>query len=422
MAYTIKRRDAAEWQRRRWVASLSQEASMNRQDQVGLLKQLLHYVETGTTALADAPWENDVSVYADPAHLAREERILFRRYPMLMGFASEWATPGAFRTDDHLGVPILVVRGSDGRLRAFLNVCRHRGAKVAAGAGTARVFSCPYHAWTYDLAGRVRGIPDERCFPGVRPGRSSLTELPLCEKHGLVWVIPTPAADGATRFDIDPWLGGLGAQLAGFGFESWHLQDRRLIPETMNWKLVMDTFHEGYHIGFLHRDSLKEILHGNVADFAAYGFNHRLTFPRRKLERLKSAPEATWDLMWNTTVIYALFPNTILMLQGDHVELARVFPCDGRADRAVMELSLHVPRAPASEEEVDHWRKNMQLVLDVVTGEDFPAGRSIQAGIRSGAQTHTVFGRNEPAMIHYHRSLQAALAEEAAGSLRRASA
>ncbi len=385
---------------------------MTRQDQIGLLKRLLHYVETGTTALADAPWHNDVSVYADPAHLALEERILFRRHPVLMGFASEWAAPGAFRTDDHLGVPILVVRGQDGALRAFLNVCRHRGAKVADGCGTARVFSCPYHAWTYDLAGRIRGIPDERCFPGVRADRPSLTELPLCEKHGLVWVIPTPAADAATRFDIDPWLGGLGRELAGFGFASWQLYDKRLIAEPMNWKLMVDTFHEGYHIGFLHRDSLSAILHGNVADFAAFGFNHRLTFPRKKLERLKAEPEESWDLMWNTTVIYSLFPNAILMLQGDHVELARMFPAEGRTDRAVMELGLYVPRAPTTEDERAHWRKNMQLVLDVVTGEDFPAGRTIQRGLVSGAQSHTVFGRNEPAMIHYHRSLQAALRGE----------
>jgi phenylpropionate dioxygenase-like ring-hydroxylating dioxygenase large terminal subunit len=243
----------------------------------------------------------------------------------------------------------------------------------------------------------------------------------------LVWVIPTPAADGATGFDIDPWLGGLGPQLAGFGFESWHFHDKRVIPETMNWKLVVDTFHEGYHIGFLHRDSLTDILHGNTADFAAYGCNHRLTFPRKKLERLNAEPEDTWDLMWNTTVIYSLFPNTILMLQGDHVELARIFPREGRVDRAVMELALYVPRAATTEEEGIHWRKNMQLVLEVVTGEDFPAGRSIQAGINSGAQSHTVFGRNEPAMIHYHRSLQAALggeatAGEAAGNPRRASA
>jgi phenylpropionate dioxygenase-like ring-hydroxylating dioxygenase large terminal subunit len=385
---------------------------MDRQDQIGLLRRLLHYVETGTTALADAPWYNDVSVYADPAHLAREERILFRRYPILMGFASEWAAPGVFRTDDHLGVPVLVVRGRDGELRAFLNVCRHRGAKVASGSGTARVFSCPYHAWTYDLAGKIRGIPDERCFPGVRADRSALTELPLCEKHGLVWVIPMPAADGATRFDIDPWLGGLGRELAGYGFETWHVHDKRLVPEPMNWKLMVDTFNEGYHIGFLHQDSLREFLHGNVADFAAFGFNHRLTFPRKKLGRLKTEPEESWDLMWNTTVIYSLFPNTILMLQGDHVELARIFPREGRVDRAVMELALHVPRAPTGEDERVHWDKNMQLVLDVVTGEDFPAGRTIQTGVNSGAQSHTVFGRNEPAMIHYHRSLQAALRDE----------
>src|SRR4030095_16360899 len=108
---------------------------MNRQDQIGLLKRLMHYVDTKTTALADAPWRNDVSGYTDPARAAREQQILFRQHPILMGFVSEWATPGAFRTDDYAGVPILVARGRDGTLRAFLNVCRHRGAKVTQGCG-----------------------------------------------------------------------------------------------------------------------------------------------------------------------------------------------------------------------------------------------------------------------------------------------
>ena len=83
-------------------------------------------------------------------------------------------------------------------------------------------------------------------------------------------------------------------------------------------------------------------------DTFAFGLNHRLTFPRKKLERLNVEPEHTWDLMWNTTLIYSLFPNTVLMIQGDHVELARMFPCEGRVDRAVMELALYVPRAPAT--------------------------------------------------------------------------
>ena len=382
---------------------------MDRRDQVRLLKRLLHYVDTRTTALAAAPWRNDVSIYMDAEHLAREQRILFRQHPILMGFASEWGAPGAFRAEDHAGVPVLVVRGRDGKLRAFLNVCRHRGAQVARGGGTARAFSCPYHAWTYDLAGQVTGIPDERCFPGVRAERSSLTALPLCEKHGLVWVIPTPAADAAADFDIDPWLGGLGPELASFGFQSWAFYDKRLIPETMNWKFLVDTFHEGYHIGFLHKATLSSILHGNVTDFEAFGRNHRLTFPRKKLQRLKAEPEDSWDLMWNTTLIYSLFPNTILMVQGDHVELSRIFPCEARVDRAVMELALYVPQAPGTDDERTHWDKNMQLVLDVVTGEDFPTARSIQIGLASGAQTHVVYGRNEPAMIHYHQSMRAAL-------------
>jgi phenylpropionate dioxygenase-like ring-hydroxylating dioxygenase large terminal subunit len=382
---------------------------MNRQAQLDLLHRLLNHVENRTTALADAPWHNDVRVYSDPAHLAHEQQVLFRQYPLFMGFASERAKAGAFRTDEYAGVPILIVRGRDGALRAFLNVCRHRGAQVAQGRGEARVFSCPYHAWTYDLSGKLMGIPDERCFPGVRAERTSLTALPLCEKHGLVWVIPTPAADGATAFEIDPWLAGLGPELASYGFASWSFYDRRVVPESMNWKILVDTFHEGYHIGFLHRDSLRPILHGNVADFEAFGPNHRLTFPRTKLERLRNEPEETWDLMWNTTLIYALFPNTLLILQGDHVEVTRIFSRENRVDRAVMDLALYVPRAPVTDEERTHWDKNMQLTLDVVTGEDFPAGRSMQIGFASGAQTHTVFGRNEPAMIHYHQSLRAAL-------------
>ncbi|HEU0061740.1 MAG TPA: aromatic ring-hydroxylating dioxygenase subunit alpha, partial [Hyphomicrobiaceae bacterium] len=232
---------------------------MDRQQQIDLLKRLLHHLDNRTTALAEAPWRNEVAVYSDPQHAAREQTLLFRQWPLLMGFASEWPTPGSFRTDDYAGVPLLIVRDRDGRLRAFLNVCRHRGAKVAQGCGKARLFVCPYHAWSYDLAGKVIGIPDERNFPDVRRERSTLTPLPIAEKYGLVWVMPAPAADAATEFDIDPWLGGLGADLASYDFSSWAFYDKRIVPESMNWKILVDTFHEAYHIGFLHKDSLKEI-------------------------------------------------------------------------------------------------------------------------------------------------------------------
>ncbi len=382
---------------------------MDHATQVKILKRLLAFVDANSTAEAEAPWRNDVSVYASADRFDAEMRVLFRKYPLLVGMTADWPNPGDYRTDDYAGVPMLIVRGRDGVLRAFLNVCRHRGAKVATGHGKAGVFSCPYHAWTYDLEGRIRGIPEERSFPGVRTERPSLRALPLCEKYGMVWVMPEPAADASTTFDVDPWLGGLAPELASYGFDSYHFWDRRTVDETMNWKILVDTFHESYHIGFLHRDSLTTILHTNVADFEAFGPNHRLVFARKKLDRLKSQPEAEWDLMWNTATVYMLFPNTLFVTQGDHIEIHRVYPRDSRVDRAVMESSLYIPKPAASDEERLHWQKNMDLVMKVVTTEDFPAGRSMQIGFASGAQTHVVYGRNEPAMIHYHQSLDRAL-------------
>src|ERR1700757_5364493 len=94
-----------------WMIAFEANRSfaMSRQDQISLLKRLLHYVDTRTTAMADQPWYNEVSAYTDPGRLANEQRVLFRQRPILMGFASEWSTPGSFRTDDYAGVPILAV-------------------------------------------------------------------------------------------------------------------------------------------------------------------------------------------------------------------------------------------------------------------------------------------------------------------------
>ena len=144
---------------------------MQKAEQIALVQRLLHFVDSKTTAMAAATWRNPVSVYSSPEQLKREQTEFFRRRPLLMGFASEWAQPGDYKTDDLSGQPLLVVRGRDGVLRGFLNVCRHRGSKVVDGCGSAKAFSCAYHAWSYDLAGKVTHIPDERSFPGVKAER-----------------------------------------------------------------------------------------------------------------------------------------------------------------------------------------------------------------------------------------------------------
>ena len=383
---------------------------MDRATEISLLKTLLHYVDTKTTAMADAPWRNEVTAYTCPERHKREEEFLIRKRPLVMGLSCDWPKPGAYQSDDLAGVPILTVRGSDGKLRAFLNACRHRGAKVAQGRGSSGAFTCPYHGWTYGNDGVLRGIPEEATsFPGVRAERSSLTRLPLAEKYGMVWVLPTPAADASANLDIEPWLNGLGPDLASWNLGSYHLHDRHLHHEEMNWKLLVDTFHEGYHFGFLHKKSLDGILIHNVCHFAPFGPNFRLVYGRSKLDRLRSTPESEWDLMWNTTIVYSIFANTILAPQGDHMEIFRVFPVDGRPDRALMETSIYIPRPVQTADEKRHWDANLALAIKVVTTEDFPTGRTMQIGFGSGAQSHVVYGRNEPALAHYHKSIRQTL-------------
>jgi phenylpropionate dioxygenase-like ring-hydroxylating dioxygenase large terminal subunit len=380
---------------------------MDRAAEIGLLKTLLNYLDTNTTAMSEAPWYNEVSAYVCPERHRREEEILLRKRPLVLGLSCDWPKAGAYRTDDFAGVPILTVRGSDGRLRAFLNACRHRGAKVAQGCGIAGAFSCPYHGWTYGNDGTLRGIPDEASsFPGVRAERPGLTELPLAEKYGMVWVLPTPLADGSARLDIEPWLDGLGADLAYWNLEGYHFHDRHVHHEEMNWKLLVDTFHESYHFGYLHKQSLSGILLPNISHFTQFGPNFRLVFARSKLDRLRSTPQSEWDLMWNTTIVYSMFANTIFAPQGDHMEIFRIFPAGGRTDRAVMETSLYIPKPVATDDEKRHWDANLALAIKVVTTEDFPAGRTMQIGFASPAQRHVVYGRNEPALAHYHRSIR----------------
>ena len=383
---------------------------MDRAGEIALLKTLLHYVDTKTTAMAEAPWRNEVTAYTCQERHGREEQILIRQRPLVMGLSCDWPKPGDFRTDDFAGVPILTVRGSDGKLRAFLNVCRHRGAKVAQGRGSAGAFTCPYHAWTYGNDGMLRGLPEEASsFAGVRAERPGLTPLPLAEKYGMVWVVPTPATDGSSTLDIDPHLHGLGADLAFWELDTYHLHDRHVHAEEMNWKLLVDTFHEGYHFGFLHKDSLRDILVHNAGHFAPFGPNFRITYPRTKIDRLRTKPESEWDLMWNSTIVYSMFANTVFSPQGDHMEIFRMFPVPGRTDRAIMETSLYIPKPVETEDEKRHWDANLALAVKVITTEDFPAGRTMQLGFGSGAQSHVVYGRNEPALAHYHKSIRAAL-------------
>ena len=377
--------------------------------QVAQLRQLLHYLDTKTTAMAESEYRNPVTDYTCREQLAAEREQLFRRHPLLMGLGNEIPEPGDFLTDDFTGVPVLVVRGEDGVACGFLNVCRHRGSRVAQGRGNRKRFVCPYHAWTYGTDGQLLRIPHDEGFPGVDRACHGLTPVPVVEKHGLLWAMASPGAE----FDIDEALEGAGSDLASYNLGRYSLYETRVLEQKMNWKLVIDTFLETYHIRVLHPETLDWLIHSNVGTFEAFGRNSRSIYIRRSVEELRKLPESDWDLVHHTAIVYVLFPNTVFIMQQDHLEIWRVYPVGDDPDRARMYVQLYTPEPALTESAKGHWDRNMDLLMSIVLEEDFPNGENIQQSFYSGAQEHVTYGRNEPALGHYHESIKRHLARAA---------
>ncbi len=385
---------------------------MLHEEQVKQARKLFTYLETRTTAMADGVYRNEVGDYTCPKQLACEREVFFKRGPLNIGLSCLLPSAGDFMTHDYSGVPILLVRHEDGSLRAFLNVCRHRGARLANGCGrNARGFSCPYHGWSYGIDGRLLSRPDERSFAEISKSALGLRELPVVEKYGMIWLSPTPGAS----FDIDALLGGLERDLAAYGLEAYHHYETRMLNGRINWKIVVDTFLESYHLGVLHTQTVDPIFHPNLATFDAFGRNLRMIGARRTIEELRNVPETQWYLFPYSVIICVLFPNTVFAMQGDHLETWHVFPAGDGPDESVMYVSLYTPAAAATDSARQHWDRNMDLLMATVAKEDFPLSEGIQRGFYSGAQDEVLFGRNEPSLQHFHKSVKAALAEAAAG-------
>ena len=189
---------------------------MKQDVQQALLSELIE-LEASREQYLDESWVRSPLIRYGEVRFAAECEKIFRRKPFIALHAGELAEQGSFVTRNALNLPLLFVRGSDGKARCFLNVCRHRGAElVGQESGCKRRFTCPYHAWTYDTQGRLVGVPHEKNgFPGLNRDAHGLAGLPCEERHGWIWILATP---GAT-LDVRDWLGGLSEDVAALDGE-----------------------------------------------------------------------------------------------------------------------------------------------------------------------------------------------------------
>ena len=383
---------------------------MRQARQIELLDRLVGVDVNLPWNYAPASLRNPASAYTDPARFTEEMRLLFRGRPQFVGLSGECATPGAFLTADLGGIPIAVVRQSDGSLRALVNVCRHRGATLLQGSGQGngeggglRRIVCPYHGWTYDTDGKLLQRPTSAGgFDDVAVA-CDLHQRAVVEKYGLIFVDPT----GMEAIDVDAVLCGAESELADYGLADYVHIETRANTWKMNWKMVLDTFTESYHIRWLHKNTIAPYFLCDLI-FDAYG-PHPRTIGLRKnvVDQLKDKPRSEWELLPYSTTQYFIVPNGLITYQLDHIEMWRVTPIDVGTVRVA--TSIFAPETPKDERTLKRWRKNLDILLNVTETEDFPAMERIQKNLQSGAMSEVVYGRIEPALVHLHASINAAL-------------
>ena len=373
-----------------------------------LADEIRRHLRTGSTALADEVMRNPTNDYVDPAHLRRELRDLFSNTPMVVAHASELALPNDFVAIDVAGIPLLIVRQGDGTVGAFFNVCRHRGSKVVTEpCGHSAVFTCPYHAWSYRPSGDLLHVPHADDFGAIPRTDYALIALPAEERHGLVWVTLT----AGHPIDVAEFLGSeLDDELASYSIERFAIDRTHRVDVATNWKVIIDGFLETYHLGVLHRTTIGPHIRTNLAPYRSFGPHGCMTAVRASFDLPGTDPDG--DPGPHLVNAYQIFPNTVLVWSGMHFEAWTAFPRVD--DPGSSEVTVRVlGRANHLAEATDYWDKNWDVVTSTVLREDFTVGASIQQGFAAGAQSHVTFGRNEPGVQHFHRSLHKALAATA---------
>ncbi len=189
--------------------------------------------------------------YTSPAFYRREVARIFGKVWNFLGAADQLPEPGDYRALTFAGVPLVLVRGNDGAVRAFANACRHRGSELLEGAGNCRTIVCPYHSWTYGLDGRLMTAPEMHESHGFDPAAFGLLPLRLETWGGFMFV----------NFDADAaplaeYLGDLPQRVAPYRLEDMACVRRKEYVMACNWKLFVENAKESYHIATVHRQTI----------------------------------------------------------------------------------------------------------------------------------------------------------------------
>jgi Rieske 2Fe-2S family protein len=367
----------------------------------------------GQRALADALARGEAAMgsgmtrlpahnYTDPHRYALEQESLFNRLPLLLGPSALLPHPNQAVTHDDYGVPLIISRDGDGHVHVMANVCRHRGTRLldTPGPVPATRIVCPYHAWAYRADGALASLPRADCFPGLDKEAHGLTHFPTLEAGGLIWFARDAEADFANELALAP-------DLDAFGLAGLHLYKRTTHAVAANWKLVIDAFLESYHVQRLHATTIAPFFADGITVADHIGRHQRAAVGRA--DYLNEIDRDDWPALRRAvTYTYQLFPNSVVIVSPDYINLLIAMP--QAVGATLVEDLMLIPEAPQTNEAEAHWQKSWDLLDGGTFGaEDFGAAALGQRGLESGLIDEILLGTLEEGVAAFHAKIEAAL-------------
>ena len=357
-----------------------------------VFERVFNHIDNSTTDLGERVWREPSDNYYSQERFDAEIAML-KRLPVAYCPSAALPDKGSYIARSSAGTPLVVVRGLDGVVRAFINACRHRGMQVASGSGCSRAFVCPYHAWTYNLEGNLKHIPGQEGFPGVDPEQHGLVEVSAREKGGIVYVMQR----GEITEDM------LEDCLDYFSPEQQMFETEEMVDEA-NWKILNETLMEGYHIKSLHRETFYPYGLDNINLVEIYGANSRVTYPFRRIEKMRDVAPDQRRIDGLVTSVYLVFPTASVSVLSKHTNLAILEPLSPTSSRWV--LYRMVNRAVDGKDiPLEEAQRDALFVGDSGQIEDREAARAIQQSVSSNGNTHFTFGHFESAIVNFHQHL-----------------
>ncbi len=341
------------------------------------------------------------SWYFDPEIYAAERETVFGGSWLAAARVDQLVTPGSIVTADIAGEPILLVRDQEGVFRAFYNVCRHRAARVMTEVeGCATRLRCPYHGWTYDLAGRLRGTPEFEGVADFRREENGLAPLAVAAWGPTVFVHA-----GSPRQSLAEFLTPLPEQTANLGIETLRFVERRDYDLACNWKVFVDNYLDGgYHVNYVH-PGLSGVLDYSQYRTDIYEFTSVQSSPLKADDK---ADESVVNVRKGDRAYYWwIFPNLMINLYQGVMDTNLVLPLGPDRCKVIFDFYFADTEGDAARQFI----AQSIAVADQVQQEDVHISEDVQKGLASRSYDTGRFSvRREIAGYHFHRLLARQLA------------